>query len=109
MIQFFKSSAAVGVAKPISSVPSFSYFFGLTKHYLPIEYHIHIWQIITLCFYICKTSNNPNRKINKQDFSNLQPWSNGQYPTTTKHSNAWTVFIMVGTANLSGQVMWLIC
>ena len=55
----------------------FHSFSGLSKHYLPIEYHIHIWQVSLQlsCSDTCQiwmwlnrsdiNRNFPNRKINK--------------------------------------------
>ena len=35
----------VGVTKSNSTVPLFSPFFNIIKHWFPIEYHVHIWQV----------------------------------------------------------------
>ena len=41
-----ENRSGVGVTKPISSVPLFSYFFSIAKkNRLTIENHVHIWQV----------------------------------------------------------------
>ena len=45
LISVTSGGAGVGVTKPISSVPLFPRFSPLSKHWLPIEYHVYIWQM----------------------------------------------------------------
>ena len=101
MPQFFTSpkydfdnlwSSEVGVTKPISPVPLFSPFFCYTKKYwLPIEHHVHIWQMwpqlscSDICqiwmgfkesnIFFCMIEIFPNGEINKRSFSNPHPRS----------------------------------
>ena len=76
-----KSCKRLWVTEPISSIPLFSQFYRITKHWLPIKYHIHIWQVslqlscsdtcqIWKWFsehsrYFCRIENFLNRKIKR--------------------------------------------
>ena len=44
-ISLLHPQTGVGTTKPDSSDPLFSHFFTLSKHWLSIEYHVHIWQV----------------------------------------------------------------
>ena len=43
--QIYFIHPGVGITKPVSSLPLFSLFSEWSKHQLPIEYHVHIWQM----------------------------------------------------------------
>ena len=61
--RFSGDGSGVGVTKPNSSVPLISRFSPLPKHWLPLEYHIHIWQVLPqlscgdTCQYECDANN----------------------------------------------------
>ena len=94
----------VGVTKPKSAIIIFPTLEHLSKQWLTIEYHVHIWQVSSLLrwddahqihmwfrgshrsFY--KIKKIPNWKINEQNFSKPQPWPT-QAATRAHH---WTAF-----------------
>ena len=78
----------MGVTKPISSVPLFSYFSASLKYTLAIKYHVYIWQVLpqlscgdTCKIWMwCKESNKCIYKIENVAYGKS---TNGSLVTTT--------------------------
>ena len=82
-------SPGVGVTKPIFSVPLFSQFSEWSKQWLPVWYHVHIWQVSAQLscgdtwqiwtwlkvsdLYFSQITISCNGEINEWSFSNPHP------------------------------------